>query len=115
MSEQLALEPKGKPYVDYLPVGLFGSVMGLTGLSVAGHSAEEWPGMPRWISSFIAIAAVAVFVALSAGYAVKMAMAWSAVEREFKHPIAGNLFGTILVSMLLLGSANIYPQHPPNA
>ena len=66
MSEQLALERKGRSYLDYLPVGLFGSVMGLTGLSVAWHSAEEWLGMPPWISSFIGIAAVAVFVALSA-------------------------------------------------
>ena len=33
MSESLALVAPGKPLLDYLPVGLFGSVMGLTGLS----------------------------------------------------------------------------------
>ena len=41
---------------------------------------------------------------------MKAATAWSAVEREFNHLIAGNLFGTILVSMLLLGSAKRLAQ-----
>ena len=30
----------GRPQLDYLPIGLFGSVMGLTGLSVAWRLAQ---------------------------------------------------------------------------
>ncbi len=45
MSESLALVPPGKPLLDYLPVGLFGSVMGLTGLSVAWRLAS-WGSAP---------------------------------------------------------------------
>jgi hypothetical protein len=35
VSESLALVAPGRPLLNYLPGGLFGSVMGLTGLSVA--------------------------------------------------------------------------------
>src|SRR5580698_4461279 len=88
--------------LDYLPVGLFGSVMGLTGLSVAWRLAHERYGAPDWIALAIAAAAALVFVALLAAYAVKLATAFGAVRNEFRHPIAGNLFGTILISLLLL-------------
>ena len=40
MSESLALVAPGRPMLDYLPVGLFGSVMGVTSLSVAWRLAH---------------------------------------------------------------------------
>ena len=46
--------------------------------------------------------AVAAFMLVALAYAVKLATATDAVRAEFKHPIAGNLFGTILISLLLL-------------
>lgn len=88
--------------LEYLPVGLFGSVMGLTGLSVAWRQAHVRYGVPTWIAEAIGIIAVTMFVALSIGYLVKLLTALDAVKLEFRHPIAGNLFGTILVSLLLL-------------
>jgi tellurite resistance protein len=42
------------------------------------------------------------FLVILTGYAIKMITAFSAVEAEFRHPIAGNLFGTALISLLLL-------------
>lgn len=39
---------------------------------------------------------------MTAGYLAKLAIAPAAVLAEFRHPIAGNLFGTILISLLLL-------------
>ncbi|WP_158807295.1 SLAC1 anion channel family protein [Beijerinckia sp. L45] len=88
--------------LDYLPVGFFGSVMGLTGLSVAWRLAHALFGTPVWIADAIGGLAVVTFVALTLAYAVKMATAFDAVRAEFKHPIAGNLFGTFLISLLLL-------------
>ena len=88
--------------LDYLPVGLFGSVMGLTGLSVAWRLAQTHFGTPSWIATAIGMVALATFVTLVVGYGVKAATAPDAVAREFHHPIAGNLFGTILISLLLL-------------
>ncbi len=88
--------------LEYLPVSLFGSVMGLTGLSVAWRYASLGYGAPQWLADTIGVAAVAAFVALTLGYGVKLATAPDAAWAEFRHPIAGNLFGTFLVSLLLL-------------
>ena len=102
MSESLALVAPGKPMLDYLPVGLFGSVMGLTGLSVAWRLASVRYGAPEGIALAIAALAALAFALVLAGYAVKLVSAFAAVRSEFRHPIAGNLFGTILISLLLL-------------
>lgn len=88
--------------LDYLPVGLFASVMGLTGLSVAWRLAEARYGAPAIVADAIGWIAVVAFVALTLGYAVKLVTAPDAVLAEFRHPIAGNLFGTPLISLLLL-------------
>lgn len=49
VSERLALVAPGRPMLDYLPVGLFGSVMGVTGLGgvAAGARAVRRPGGDR--------------------------------------------------------------------
>ena len=91
-----------KPQFEYLPVGLFGSVMGLTGMSVAWRLAEEHYGAPVWISNATGAVAVTAFVVIGLGYLLKLVTAPEAVRSEFRHPIAGNLFGTIPISLLLL-------------
>jgi tellurite resistance protein len=88
--------------LDYLPIALFGSTMGLTGLSVAWTLAHSFFGTPLWVSEVIGAVSVAVFVALLVGYGVKAICAPDKVLAEFRHPIAGNLFGTFLISILLL-------------
>jgi tellurite resistance protein len=91
--------------LDYLPVGLFGSVMGLTGLSVAWRLASVQFGGPPWLSHLspaIGLVAIAAFVAMAVGYTFKALTDFNAARAEFRHPIAGNLFGTPLISLLLL-------------
>ena len=91
--------------LDYLPVSLFGSVMGLTGLSVAWRLAQVRFGFPGWsasVSSAVGVIAVLAFAAMVFGYSVKLLTDFEAVRAEFRHPIAGNLFGTIFISLLLL-------------
>ena len=102
MSESLALVAPGRPLLDYLPIGLFGSVMGLTGLSVAWRLAAVRYGLPEGIALGIGGVAAVAFVLILAGYSVKLVTAFAAVRTEFRHPIAGNLFGTVLISLLLL-------------
>jgi tellurite resistance protein len=92
----------GRPQLDYLPVGLFGAVMGLVGLSVAWREASRLYGAPGVIADGIGAAAVIVFIALVLGYGWKCWTAWQAVKAEFQHPIVGSLFGTPLISLLLL-------------
>jgi tellurite resistance protein len=102
ISDSIALVAPGRPMLDYLPIGLFGSVMGLTGLSVAWRLAQTQYGTPGWVPQVIAVTAVLAFVALLIGYGLKLATAPDAVGSEFRHPIAGNLFGTVPISLLLL-------------
>ena len=102
MRESLALVASGRPVLNYLPVGLFGSVMGVTGLSVAWRLAHVRYGAPEGIALAIAVVAVVAFVLMVAGYAIKLVTAFGAVREEFRHPIAGNLFGTVLISLLQL-------------
>ncbi len=87
---------------DYLPVGLFGSVMDLTGLSVAWRLAHAPYGVSIWAADAVAAVAVAAFIVITCAYLVKLATAPGAVLAELRHPIAGNLFGTFLISLLLL-------------
>ena len=100
--DQAAPQQSTRRYLHYLPVALFGSVMGMTGLSVAWQLAHVQYGAPSWIAQSVAVVAAVTFVALSFAYAVKLWSAADAVKAEFLHPIAGNLFGTILISLLLL-------------
>ena len=88
--------------LSYLPVGLFGAVMGLTGLSVAWQLAYVRYGVPEAISQSIGVVAALAFTLLVGGYLVKLVGDPAAVRSEFLHPIAGNMFGTVLISMLLL-------------
>ncbi|WP_132254307.1 SLAC1 anion channel family protein [Methylobacterium segetis] len=90
------------PLFDYLPVSLFGAVMGLAGLSVAWRLASARYGLPALVSDLIGWGALATFVGLALAYGAKAVTAWPAVLAEFRHPIAGNLFGTVLISLLLL-------------
>jgi tellurite resistance protein len=87
---------------DYLPIGLFGSVMGLTGLSIAWRLAGLRFGAPEWIAESLAVAAVLAFLLIAAAYSIKALGAPDVVKAEFAHPIGGNLFGTFLISLLLL-------------
>jgi tellurite resistance protein len=102
MSESLGFLAPARPMLEHLPVGLFGSVMGVTGLSVAWRLAHVRFGVPEWIALAIALVAVVAFVLMLAGYAIKLVTAFDAVREEFRHPIAGNLFGTVLISLLQL-------------
>lgn len=89
-------------HFEYLPVALFGSVMGLTGLSIAWGLAHVRYGTPAWIAELIAGIAVVSFVAVAIGYATKVVTAPDRVKAEFAHPIAVNTFATAWVSLLLL-------------
>lgn len=88
--------------LDYLPIGLFGSVMSLVGLSVAWRLAQARWGAPPAVADAIAVCAVLASVAVSIGYAIKWVSAPDVVAKEFAHPIAGNLFGLFFISVLLL-------------
>ncbi|GAA4349215.1 SLAC1 anion channel family protein [Variovorax defluvii] len=94
--------------IRHLPVNLFASVMGLSGLALAWRLAHGSLGAPALIGEVIGALALGVFVLLALGYGVKAARHPEAVRAEFAHPVSGNFFGTIAISILLL-SAVIAP------
>jgi tellurite resistance protein len=102
LSEKALTTRAGWRQLDYLPINLFASVMGLTGLSIAWRLAQSRYGAPAWVAASIGDIALVAFVAVALGYAVKLATAPQAVRAEFRHPIAGNMFGTFVISLLLL-------------
>jgi len=97
-----------------LPINLFASVMGISGLSLAWRLAAHEFRTNIWISHGIGIVAFGVFLLLAMGYAVKFLKHPEVVRNEFHHPIAGNFFGTINISILLLSSV-ITPLSIPAA
>jgi len=98
----LATTPGQSRPLAYLPVSLFGSVMGLTGLSIAWRLSHARFGVSLAVADGIALLAMLAFAAMTIGYLTKLVCAPDAVRAEFTHPITGSLFGTILISLVLL-------------
>lgn len=96
--------PPDEVSVRNLPVNLFGSVMGLSGLALAWRLAHGALGAPALVGEAIGAFALGVFVLIALGYLVKFARHPDAVSAEFRHPVAGNFFGTIAISILLLSA-----------
>jgi tellurite resistance protein len=107
-------QPSSASSVRNLPVSLFASVMGLSGLALAWRLAHGLVGVPALVGEAIGAFALGVFVLVSLGYLTKLAKHPQAVRAEFHHPVAGNFFGTIAISVLLL-SAVVEPYSAPAA
>ncbi|MGQ7887208.1 SLAC1 anion channel family protein [Paenibacillus sp. WC2504] len=90
--------------VQFLPVNLFASVMGISGLALAWRQASKLFGAPLVIADMIGIIAVLAFIILSIAYISKWVLYPQKVKAEFVHPIMGNFFGTITIAILLLSS-----------
>jgi tellurite resistance protein len=96
--------PSAEASIRNLPVNLFGSVMGLSGLALAWRLAHGSLGAPAFVGEAIGAFAWGVFVLISLGYLTKLAKHPKTVHAEFHHPVAGNFFGTIVISILLLSA-----------
>lgn len=90
--------------IQFLPVNLFASVMGISGLSLAWRQASKLLDTSLIIADIIGVIAVLMFIALSIGYISKCILYPQKVKAEFMHPITGNFFGTISIAILLLSS-----------
>lgn len=90
--------------LQFLPVNLFGSVMGISGLSLAWKQSSHLFGSSPKIAEGIGMVAIMMFIVLTIAYVSKWVLYPEKVKAEFKHPIAGNFFGTITIAVLLLSS-----------
>lgn len=89
-------------FLEFLPVSLFGGVMGLSGLCFAWRLADQQWHFGNLVSEVIGSLAILCFVALSITYLVKCVNHFSLVKKEFDHPVAVCLFATVIISLLLI-------------
>jgi tellurite resistance protein len=90
--------------IRHLPVNLFASVMGVAGLTTAWRQASHQFGTSPLIDTVIGCIAVAIFLLLCIAYSAKVLIHPQAVRNEFRHPVAGNFFGTVTIAILLISS-----------
>lgn len=97
-------KPAARASIEHLPVNLFGSVMGLAGLSLAWRLAASAFGASTLVAAVIGALACAVFAVLVLPYLLKWLRHPETVAAEFRHPVIGNFYGTITISTLLVAS-----------
>jgi tellurite resistance protein len=96
-----------EPRLKFFPVSFFAMVMGLTGLAIAWHKAEELFGLRLHLAEAVLALAVAAFAVLAALYLHKLIRYREAVAKELAHPIQLNFFPTISISLILLAIATV--------
>lgn len=86
----------------FLPVSLFASVMGLTGLAIAYQRFEQVFQLEVNLGNALLVFAGLVFAGLATAYGYKTIRYFPAVAQEFRHPVQGCFFAAISISLLLL-------------
>ncbi len=107
MPTPTSLSPQRVPKaasIRNLPINLFAAVMGIAGLALAWRQAGHQFGVSLLISEALGALAVLVFLVLAAGYLAKTIKYPGVVIGEFRHPVVGNFYGTIVISILMLSS-----------
>ena len=78
--------------------------MGVCGLTLAWRQASHQFDISPLIDTAIGGLAVALFLLLGVAYSCKVVVFPKSVRDEFRHPIAGNFFGTATIAILLVSS-----------
>ena len=97
-----SVETGSESRLEHLPVSIFSTVMGLTGLAIAWQKAQLALGAPALVWQTLAALTSLLFVGLLTFYGIKMVRFPAAVAAEWKHPVRVNFFPTISICLLLL-------------
>lgn len=97
-----------------LPVGGFGSVMGIAGTGLAWRAGSSAVDAPSIIGDVLLVIAALVFGVLSALYLTKAAVTPSRISAELAAPSSASQFGCISISIVML-AAGILPYSRPLA
>lgn len=93
--------------LQHLPISLFASVMGLTGLSIAYQRFAQYFAPAYTVGILLLFFAALVFFAISIAYFAKLLYFKKDVLSELNHPIRSNFFAAISISLLLLSIGTI--------
>jgi len=94
-----------EPSLEYVPVTLFASVMGLGGLSLAWRRAGTVWGLPQWPALTLLALAALTFVVVAALYTATWVRHPAAARAELRHPMRMTFAPTLTISLLVLATA----------
>ncbi|MFD2146101.1 hypothetical protein [Mucilaginibacter antarcticus] len=96
--------PEIKSLPEVFPVSIFGSVMGLAGLSRAFRLAETLFGLSTFAGDLVTFIAVTAFILIAGIFLVKVFRFPKSVRDEFLHPSKGSFYATIPIAVLLMST-----------
>jgi len=89
-------------FFEFIPISVFGAVMGLCALSFAWKLAAHMWDIPAIIGQITGIMAILLFLILSVVFLVKLKKFPAVLHNEFSHPISVSFFGTVIIALLLI-------------
>ncbi|WP_159470404.1 SLAC1 anion channel family protein [Dyadobacter sp. 3J3] len=93
---------KPQTFIEFLPISIFGAVMGLCGLCFSWRLAQKMWGLGYLTAELIGFLAIGCFIALTCAYVAKIVTYPSAVKKEFSNSVSVCFFATFIVSLLLM-------------
>ncbi|MDR3680626.1 MAG: SLAC1 anion channel family protein [Flavipsychrobacter sp.] len=88
--------------LEFLPVSIFGAVMGLCGLSFAWRLADSLWHLNLNIGEVIGAIAILLFILLSVVFIIKFWRDPVNLVNELNHPVSVSFYATIIISLLLI-------------
>ncbi len=92
----------GAGRLEHFPITFFAIVMGLSGLTLALHAAEQVLGLPAVFAKIAFPVSGGVFLLLLFFYVLKLIRHPQAVRGEWGHPVKIAFFPAVSISLLLL-------------
>src|SRR5690625_3221645 len=91
----------------YFPIALFASVMGVAGVAMSLKLIENIYGFNHIFSNGVTILATVLFIINVLFLLYRIIFFFNDVTIDFSHPVKMNFYGTISISLLLLGTLYI--------
>src|SRR5699024_3440715 len=88
----------------YFPIGLFASVMGMSGVAMSLRLFENVYGMAHTFSNAVTLLATLMFIINILFLIYRLAKYFDDVKMDFNNPIKINFYAAISISLLLLGT-----------
>lgn len=90
--------------LQYFPIALFASVMGVSGVALSLRLLEDLYAMGRILSNIFMAIATLLFVINAIMLLYRLFNFTAGVKQDFNHPVKMNFFGAISISLLLLAT-----------
>lgn len=102
MQEQESIKSIPSNRLQFFPIMMFATIMGLAGLTLVYKRGSEVLQLPTFISTLMMIITTIVFLTVVYLYISKIIKYKDEVKKEFSHPVRINFFAASSISTLLL-------------